>query len=179
MIDTGRTTERGMSLVELLVAVAILGGVAVLSAQLVIQSTKLMETSARASHNPDLVLATEWVRRELYEAVGVVGGTMGWSDAPLVCMTQSGGWVAIGLVEGRLVRTSAPPGQPTEDRVILNGVEGWRWRVDDGAAVRIEITALANPHAHENLAGNATYRVDRRTERLVLALRGRQGGSSW
>jgi len=173
-------SQRGLSLVELLVALALLGTVAVLSAQLVIQSTKLMETSARASRNPDLVIATGWIRRDLYEAVSVVGGPMGWTGVPMVAMNQHGGWVAIAMVNGRLIRTEAPPGGAgTRDRVILNGVVGWRWRVDDGRAVRVELTTLVNPHAHENLTGAAANRLERRTERLFLALRGQPGGVAW
>lgn len=173
-------SQRGVSLVELLVALALLGTVAVLSAQLVIQSTKLMDTSARASRNPDLVIATEWIRRDLYEAVSVVGGTMGWSGDPMVAMNQNGGWVAHAVVEGRLVRTNAPPGGvPTDSRVIMNGVVGWRWRVDDGRAIRVDLKTLVNPHAHENLTGTAANRLERRTERLIMALRGRPGGAAW
>ncbi len=172
--------QRGVTLVELLVALSLLGAIAVLSAQLVIQSTKLMDTSARALRNPDLVIATEWIRRDLYEAVSVVGGTMGWAGAPMVAMNQNGGWVAFALVDGQLVRTNAPPGGvPTDSRVILNGVVGWRWSVDEGRAVRVELKTLVNPYAHENLTGAAANRVERRTERLIMALRGRPGGAAW
>jgi hypothetical protein len=173
-------TERGATLVELLVAVALLSTNAVHSAQLVIQSTKLMDTAARASRNPDLVIASEWIRRDLYEAVSVIGDNLGWSDGPLVAVTQSGGWVALAPVEGELVRTHAPPGGATTDnRVILRGVVGWRWRVKDGAAVQIELKAYANPQAHENLGGEVGRRVERRAERLTLALRGKPGGGAW
>jgi len=172
--------QRGATLVELLVAFALLSTIAVLSAQLVIQSTKLIDTAARASRNPDLIIATEWVRRDLYEAVGVVGGTFGWTDSPMVAVAQSGGWVAYAMVDGDLVRTNAPPGGvATETRVLLRGVIGWRWRVDDGTAVRLELKAFANPDAHKNLTGAASYRIDRRTEKLTLALRGRPGGARW
>ena len=172
--------QRGVTLVELMVAIALLGGVAVLTAQLVIQSTRLIDTAARASRNPDLVIATEWVRRDLYEAVGVVGGTLGWTDTPLVAVAQHGGWVAYAMVDGSLVRTNAlPGGLPTDTRVLLRGVIGWRWRVDDGTAVRLELKAFANPDAHTNLTGAASYRVDRRTEKLTLSLRGKPGGASW
>lgn len=173
-------SQRGVSLVELLVALALLGTVAVLSAQLVIQSTKLMDTSARASRNPDLVIATEWIRRDLYEAVSVVGGTLGWAGEPMVAMNQNGGWVAFAVVNGQLVRTNAPPGGASIDnRVIMTGVVGWRWRVDDRRAVRVELRTLVNPHAHQNLTGAAANRLERRTERLTMALRGRPGGAAW
>lgn len=177
---TVSSSQRGATLVELLVALVLLSAIAVLSAQLVIQSTRLMDTAARASRNPDLIIATEWVRRDLYEAVSVVGSTLGWSDGPLVAMTQNGGWVALAPVDGVLVRTFAPPGGlPTDNRIILRGVIGWRWRVHDDSAVQIELQAFANPDAHENLTGAASYRLERRTERLTLALRGRPGGRSW
>lgn len=172
--------EQGATLVELLVAFALLSTIAVLSAQLVIQSTRLIDTAARASRNPDLVIATEWVRRDLYEAVGVVGGSLGWTDSPLVASAQHGGWVAYAMVDGTLTRTNAlPGGVPTDSRVLLRGVIGWRWRVDDGIAVRIELKTFANPAAHQNLTGAASYRIDRRTEKLTLSLRGKPGGAAW
>ena len=172
--------QRGATLVELLVALALLSTIAVLSAQLVIQSTKLMGTTARASRNPDLVIATEWIRRDLYEAVSVVGENLGWSSGPLVAVAQNGGWVALAPFEGQLVRSSAPPGGVVPDnRVILRGVAGWRWRVNDGASVQIELQAFANPDAHQNLTGAASYKLERRTERLTLALRGKPWGGAW
>jgi len=175
-----KTSQQGVTLVELLVALALLSVIAVLSAQLVIQSTRLMDTAARASRNPDLVIATEWIRRDLYETVSVVGSGLGWSDGPLIAVAQNGGWVAIAPVEGLLVRTNAPPaGLPTDNRVILRGVVGWRWRVTDGASIQIELQAFANPDAHRNLTGAANYRLERRTERLSLALRGRPAGRGW
>lgn len=169
----------GATLVELLVALALLGSVAVLSAQLVIQSTKLMDTVARASRNPDLVLAAEWIRRDLYGAVTVVGQDLGWTDGPLVVVTQGGGWIALAPFDGQLVRSNAPPGSLPDNRIILRGVVGWRWRVNDGAAVEIELEAYANPDAHENLTGAASHLLDRQTVRLTLALRGRPGGRAW
>jgi prepilin-type N-terminal cleavage/methylation domain-containing protein len=171
--------QHGATLIELLVALALLGTVAVLSAQLVIQATKLMNTVARASRNPDLMIAAEWIRRDLYGAVAVIGTNLGWTDGPLVAMTQSGGWIALAPIDGELVRTDAPPASLPDNRVILRGVVGWRWRVIDGATAVIELEAFANPDAHENLTGAADYRLDRQTVRLTLALRGRPGGRAW
>ena len=172
--------QSGVTLVELLVALALLSTIAVLSAQLVISSAKLMDTTARASRNPDLVIATEWIRRDLYEARSVVGDNLGWSDGPLVAVTQNGGWLVLAPFEGTLVRTNAPPGGvPPDNRVILRGVVGWRWRANDGTSVQIELQAFANPYAHQNLTGAASYRLERRTERLAFALRGKPGGGAW
>lgn len=174
------STDRGATLIELLVALALLSSIAVLSAQLVIQATKLMDTAARASRNPDLVIATEWIRRDVYEAVSVVGEDLGWTEGPLVLVTQSGGWVALSPFEGRLLRTSAPPGSLLPDnRILLRGVLGWRWRVHEGGAIQIALVSYANPHAHQNLTGAKSFQLERRTERLTLALRGRPGMAAW
>lgn len=174
------TTERGATLVELLVALALLSTIAVLSAQMVIQSTKLIDTTARASRNPDLVIAMEWIRRDLYEATSVFGEDLGWTEGPLVIVTQNGGWVSVSSFEGGLVRTNAPPGSLLPDsRVLLRGVVGWRWRVKEGGAVQIVLEAFANPHAHQNLTGAASFRLERRSERLTMALRGRPGRAAW
>jgi hypothetical protein len=169
-----------MTLTELLVALVLLSSVAVLSAQLVIQATRLTHTVARSSRNPDMTIATQWIRRDLYEAVSVVGSTLGWRDGPLLMSAQNGGWVALAVVDGELVRSSAPPsGLAVDTRIILRGIVGWRWRVDDGATVTVEIEGLVNPQAHENLTGANSHRIARRTERLVFALRGKPGGRSW
>jgi type II secretory pathway pseudopilin PulG len=175
-----RRREGGTSLIELLVALALLGVVAVLSAQLVIQSTKLIDTVAAASRNPDQVLATEWIRRDLYEAVSVSGDLVGWSDGPLMIGLQNGRRVSLAVVEGGLVRTQVPPGTDSVDtRIILRGLVGWRWRVDDNGVVEIELATLVNPEAHQGLAAGRERRAERRTDRLVLALRGRPGGRAW
>jgi hypothetical protein len=175
-----RRRQCGATLVELLVAFALLSSIAVLSAQLVIQSTRLIDTTARASRNPDLVIATEWIRRDLYEASGVVGGSFGWTDTPLVVLDHGGGWTAYSMVDEELVRTHAPPGGlATDSRVLLRGTVGWRWRVDNGTAVRIELKAFANPEAHRNLTGMSVAVLDRRTEKLTLSLRGKPGAAAW
>jgi len=170
----------GATLVELLVAISVLGVIAVLSAQLVIQATKLMNTAARASLNPELVLAGEWLRRDVYRTVAVPGIDLTWFETPLVLTIQGGGTVSFGPSHGELVRTELPPGGGALDRrAIVGGVVGWRWRVDDGRVLEIEISSYANPHAHRNLAGRMTVHEERQTERLVLALRGRPGGRAW
>lgn len=172
--------QSGVTLVELLVAFALLAAIAVLSAQLVIQSTRLIDTVASASRNPDLVIATEWLRRDLYETVTLVGGDPFWTDAPLVTLDQDGGAVVFASVDGQLVRTSVPPGGLALDhRVLLRGVVAWRWRVVGGGMVSIELEAFANPEAHRNPAGRLAPAVERRTERLSFALRGRPGGRAW
>ena len=66
-----------------------------------------------------------------------------------------------------------------DTRVLLRGVIRWRWRVEDGSLVRLELTVLANPEAHRRLAETPFADVERRTERLALALRGRPGGRAW
>lgn len=172
--------QRGVTLVELLVALALLGSIAVLSAQLVIQSAKLINVVARSSRNPDLVVAGQWIRRDLYETTSVVGSGLGWNEGPLVTVTQSGGWLAFAPVDGELIRSNAPPGMlPVDNRVVLRGVIGWRWRVVDFAAVEIELQTYINPEAHHQLTGAGFPKTERRTERLVLALRGRPGGVAW
>lgn len=177
---TSARRDGGFTLVEVLVAAALLTAVALLSAELVIQSTKLIDSAARATRNPDLVLATQWIRRDCYETLAVVGSPFGWTSDPLVLTRQDGGRVVFAVDDDELTRTDARPGAVAADtRVLLRGVVGWRWRVDDGVAVRLEIGSLVNPQAHENLTGVATGRVARRTERLVLALRGRPGGRGW
>jgi len=173
-------TDRGATLVELLVALALLSSIAVLSAQLVIQSTKLIDTTARASRNPNLVIATEWIRRDVYEAVSVVGEDLGWTEGPLVFVLQNGGWVALSPFEGDLLRTDKPPGGLLPaNRVLLRGVVGWRWRVTGEGAIQIVLEAHANPHAYQNLTGVKSFQLERRTERLTLALRGRPGRAAW
>jgi prepilin-type N-terminal cleavage/methylation domain-containing protein len=175
-----RAGQRGTTLVELLVVLALLGTIAVLTAQLVIQSTRLMHTTAEATRNPDLVLAGEWLRRDLFEATAVVGGALGWTDGPLVLIGQHGGWVAFAAVDGTLVRTGVPPGAvPADGRVVLRGVEGWRWRLDDGRLIRIELEANVNPNADRDPTGSGTVKPERRTDRLGFALRGASGGRSW
>lgn len=161
-------------------ALALLSAVAIVTAQMVIQSTKLIDTVARSSRNPDLSIATEWIRRDFYEAVSVTGFDLIWTDGPLIIHAQNGGMVAIAAVEGQLIRTHAPPGGLiTDTRVILRGVEGWRWSVSDEGVVDIELATLNNPEAYQNLGGKDTHRVNRRTEKLVLALRGKPGGRAW
>jgi len=172
--------ERGTTLVEVLVTTALLTAVVVLGGQMVIQSARLVDTVARSSRNPDLVIATEWLRRDLYEAVSVTGWGIGWNEDPLLVSRQDGGVIAVAVVNGELIRTASVPGSAVPDaRVLVRGVIGWRWRLDDQAVVRIVLETYANPAAHHNLTGAASYRLERRSETLTLALRARPSRRAW
>ena len=83
-------SQRGMTLLELLVAMGLLVTVLLISTQLIVRSLELIEREGRALRDPALDVAVAQLRRDVQAASSVLSASGGWSQAYLELRTQNG-----------------------------------------------------------------------------------------
>jgi prepilin-type N-terminal cleavage/methylation domain-containing protein len=172
--------NRGTSLVELLVVLALLSVMILVGAQLVVHSMELLGATGRAVSNPLVVHVTSRLRHDVQEAAALVRKEWVWSEEPLVLINHDGTFVSIALEDGNLVRAQMTGlGAPPDRRVILRGVTAWWWRNPVEGVVDLNITYLANPAPERQSSRDVGYGLERRQENLRFAIRGGGGGTRW
>jgi prepilin-type N-terminal cleavage/methylation domain-containing protein len=172
--------DRGTSLVELLVVLALLSVMVLVGAQLVVHSMELLGATGRAMSNPLVVHVISRLRHDVQEAAALQHRDSIWSEEPLVLIKHDGTFVSIAREDGNLVRTQmAGLGAPPDRRVILRGVTAWWWRNPVHDVVDLNITYLVNPEPERQASRDVGYGLERRQENLRFAIRGGGGGTRW
>ncbi len=175
-----RKAERGTTLVELLVVLALLAAMVLLASELVVQSMRLLGTVGRSMRNPLVVHVTGRIRNDVQGALAVVKPVEEWEDGPLVLRTRDNRLLELDAAGGILVRrTTTLDELVIEERVLLRGVTAWWWRCPEKAVVDLRIAYLVNPGSERALTPAVGYGGERQTERLRFALRGAGGGARW
>lgn len=172
-----RFAPPGYSLVELLVALALTGVVAVAAAALVGEAVRVTEAAGRSLRSPSLGLAVVAMRRDVHGAVGPAHApAAGWCHDPLELVRWDGGLVRLEEDGGDLVRTAFDAtGRPAGRRVLARGLTSWWWRSPNPATVDVRLTALVHPDPGSGRSSQAA----RQTEVWRFAFRGWPGGRSW
>jgi len=172
--------QRGTTLVELLVVLALVGIMVVAAAQLITHSIGLLGATGRALRNPVMVHVNERIRRDIQEAAGLTAVEMIWSDQPLQIRTRSGGFVVYSVVNGSLVReVVSAAGDVADERVVLRGVTSWWWRSTAPSVVDVNIGHLISLPPENQASRVIGYERERRIENLRFATRGGWGGAQW
>ena len=100
-----------------------------------------------------------------------------WTSSPIFIHRSAGGVVRIG-VEGDdlVVQLTAVPEEGPDQRVLLFGVGGFRWRQVGARVVEVEL-AVERHRVRRGLADDPGPRWA--YCRLTVALRGGRGGRDW
>ncbi len=169
--------ESGYSVIELLIALALVTVIVIGAAQLIAESVVLLDRAGRAVRNPSLTLAAAAVRRDVQGAVALAcPPPVSWTQTPLEVLDWEGRRTGIRHEGDALVRiTYGVDGFPKGRRVLTRGVVSWWWRVSGPGAVDVRLTALAVPGPGAG-RGSGTFRL---TETRRFALRGAGGGRRW
>ncbi len=187
MADRYRKAQRGFSLVELLVAFALLMVVVLVVSQLIVQSLHLLKKSGHTLRDPTVTMAAAWLRRDVQGSVEAAKRASGWtlptvwSPEPLQLSAASGHLIVIGLDGTDLVRTLYEPASPdvAERRVLLPNVALWQCRLPIPGLVDCEIRLLNIDSS--DIREGADYLdpifIRARIERFRFALR--RGGARW
>lgn len=174
------TTQRGTTLVELLVVLALLGIMVVAAATLITHSISLLGAAGRAVRNPVMLHVNERLRRDIQEAAGLMAVEMIWSEDPLLIRTRAGGIVGYSVIDGGLVReVVSAAGETVDERVVLRGVTSWWWRSTAPSVVDINIGHLVHLPPEYQASRVVGYEKERRIENLRFATRGGWGGAQW
>ncbi len=153
-----RRGAAGFSLIELVVAMLLLLLVLALAGQLLVESGRIFSASARELRTVDDDLALRWLRTDLRGGVPAEIWSPDWSSEPLVLFEgeRALAWAAD---DGRLLRAEAPAsGAPPAERVLLEDVVAFRWRVPVPGLIEIEIVRRRAEHAPLTRVMSAEWR---------------------
>lgn len=172
--------DRGTTLVELLVVLALMSIMVLVAAELVTQSIRLLGATGRAVRNPMLVHVETRLRIDVQEAAGLVAIEDIWSEDALALLTRTGSFTTFEVNEGTLVRRTFNPGtEEVEEHVLIRGIISWWWRSPAPNVVDINIGYLLLPPPEKHVSGQVDYTKERRIETLRFAIRGGGGGHRW
>lgn len=173
---------RGATLLELVVALAIMGVAILISADLILASARLEAGASSVLRDPSVTFAGFWLRRDVDNARALSSSVGAWSTLPFRLIMEDGATVEYDLSDNALVRTELPSsGSDSVRRQLLHGVVSWRWRVRAGRVVDVEIR-LPNRTFSPRIAGltaPANAVPPTRAETFTLGRRGLAGGGTW
>lgn len=131
--------ELGFSLVELLVAMLLLSLLLAIAAPLLVESGRIFASAGRALTAVDDAAPLRQLRADLRGAVPVGAWSPDWTSEPLV-LRDGERAIAWAAEEERLSRAEVPePGAEPAERVQLDGVVAFRWRVPLPGVVEVEL----------------------------------------
>lgn len=140
----GTVRPRGFSLVEALVALALLAILLTLALPLVLESLRLLAESGRRASAAERDLAIVRLRVDLEAASTVLGPQdFAWREGPLR-FVRGGESVAWALLDGAaVVRSASRAGSPPTTRTEMRGVTTFRWRA---APNRVDVEISREGH---------------------------------
>jgi prepilin-type N-terminal cleavage/methylation domain-containing protein len=165
--------ERGFSVLELVVAMAVMLLALLLACDLLDESARLLHHSVRRARDPLPLLASELLRNDLRAAEPIPGGVGIW-DAGALPLVLPGQGVVVWSPRGNQLWRS----QGGVDRQRLVGLRTWRWRALSPGAVEVELELEASGTWLTH-SGGGRPRPDpgrRDVLRLLVANRGGQDG---
>ncbi len=131
---------RGFTLLEVVVALALLAGVVLLAARM-LAATRRMEASASVvAAGPRLGVLGAQLRRDLESAVGAPGSGGRWSALALPLVLADGSAVSYDFDGEALRRTVLVPDGTTRSRVLVRGLRSFRWRGVHHRAVDVKVS---------------------------------------
>lgn len=176
-----RRGQRGTSLVELMVVLALLAAMVLVASELVAQSLRLQGAVGRSIRNPLLAHVTGRLRVDIQGSLGVLDEDTIWRDDPLVLRTRDHRLLHYLEADGALVRrTTDLDERLIEERTLMRGLTAWWWRSPVEGVVDLRFGYLVNPFSEHAVARAVGSARERRTESLRFAVRGSwEGGPGW
>jgi prepilin-type N-terminal cleavage/methylation domain-containing protein len=188
-LRTPGARQRGFTLLEMVVALAVVGVALLLSAGLFKEAYVLQAAAGRQLDDPLADVATARLRLDVQGSHRILGGLptlLGplWTGEPLELEGYFPDTVLrYEQVGGELHRVVLDAGGEELSREVwMRRVVLWRWRPLSPRLLEVEVTYRRGPEASDwRLAGGPPVPPPDRleTERLRLALRGRGSGAGW
>ncbi len=182
MAPVSRPPSRGTTLLELMVALALMSIALLLAANLIAISERVGQRAAAILRDPLSSFTELWLRRDVDNATSLSSSAMTWSVLPLRMVLQNGAVVEYDLADGTLVRRELPAaGTGSTERSVLRGVVSWRWRVRSGRLVDIELRISKHRFSSSTSepTGSGSSPPPATVETLTVARRGLGGGRTW
>jgi prepilin-type N-terminal cleavage/methylation domain-containing protein len=167
-----RGGQRGFSVLELVVAMAVMLFALLLACDLLDESGRLLHHSMRRARDPLPLLASELLRNDLRAALPQ--REEDWTSGPLALEVPGEGLVVWHRRGEQLWRSSGAVGRPRVGRV-----EGWRWRALPRGAVEVHIELAASGTWLAHSRAGLPRRDAARPEVLRILVAGRGGQDGW
>lgn len=174
--------QRGFTLIELVVATAVMMLGLWLAADLLSESAKRLAVAGREMRQPLGTLTERLLRRDLQAAIGGGSTDPTWSSAELGLVRPDGETIVYFLDAGELVRVAFDPaGGERGRRAVLRDVVDWRWRSAGEGLLEVELAwrrelfspdRLATPRWRDRTLGIESFH-------LFVASRGGGRGLGW
>ena len=165
--------QRGFSVLELVVAMAVMLFALLLACDLLDESGRLLHHSMRRARDPLPLLVSELLRNDLRAARPQPDGD--WTSGPLALDLPGEGLVVWHRQGEQLWRNDGGGGA---DRPRLGRVTAWRWRALPRGAVEVRIELAASgtwlAHGRAGLPSRDAARPE--VLRILVASRGGQDG---
>lgn len=181
-----RRAAAGFTLLELVVALAVLALATMIASRLLLESQLRLAHAARRALDPAATIALEQVRADVRASAGVPARDFEWSWEPLVLAGHPAGEVRYRKLGADLVREIYAGGGalPSSERVVVRGVKVWRWRRLRGVPlplVEIELGFRETPRLGLlAAAGQRAAEVSTlRSRRVVVSPRQAGGKRGW
>jgi len=176
----GRHRAGGFTLLELVISLLVAGLLFLLAAQLLRSVQLVFLDAAREAIDPEPRLAVAMLRRDVREALGIVGASPVPADGPLVLMLPGPSSVRYELDGSALLRIRLDAaGEEVNRRTVLAPIVGWRWSEPEPGMVFVTLQTVAHTTTRSLLAaGPERLAADARlvtTEMLAARRLGRNG----
>ena len=168
-----RSGEGGFTLVELVVATAVLLLGLLLACDLLDESARLLHHSVRRAHDPATLHAGELLRNDL-RGSSVVPASDGWVVGELVTVAPPTGAVVWRQAGDELRRRAGG-----HERVLLRRVRSFRWRDVGLGLVEVELELDRSGGWASPLAGALPHADAGGRERLRLVIATGVGWTGW
>lgn len=173
--------EAGTSMVELIVALALISVVFLAAGPLIVQSTRIFTSAGMKLTDPNSVLLEAWMRHDIHSASAVVASPQPKGVENLLLVMPDGRRISYGLEESALIRKDfSPKGKLIGRHLVLPRLMSWDWSVIQGCVmVQLELPSHLDPSRAALFPKPKGLRaVERKTVDFCFSLRGR-GGMSW
>lgn len=180
---TGRavTRTRGHTLLELIIALAVLSTTLIIASELLLARSRQMSRAGRTAHRMSAEVAFDQLRQDLRNARAVGGGSPVFAATALILDQPAGAVITWRLDATTLLRGRVDAAGDQGERPALDRVARFAWRLGPGSGLRplveveIGFEDADRPIGSGPVGGHVTVRDLRQ---LAVALRG-SGGRSW
>lgn len=178
----GCRAAAGHTLLELIIALAVLSTTLIIAAELLLARERQMARAGKTLKRMDVEVALQQLRRDILRTRAQPSADALAAGAPLELLQTDGGAITWRREDDRLLRRRVDGSGDLGERPMIDGVSDWRWQlISAGERLRpmVEAEITLRPTGRPigiGAVGEAPIADDVR--RLIVALRA-IGGRAW